>query len=102
MQRLPKWVIPSPMPSVLETESLTAIEMNARLYGAMQTLIDEHNKWVDQVNAQLAEHEAAEKKARKDFETEWTKTLFEYRCSIDQHLAAMKNEIIAEIQGGSA
>lgn len=95
MQRLPKWVIPFPMPSALDTESLTAVEMNARLYGAMQALIDEHNKWVDQVNEQLAQHEAAEKQAREEFETKWTKTLFEYRCSIDQLLADFKAELEA-------
>ena len=98
MQRLPKWVIPFQMPSVLDTESLTAIEMNARLYGAMQTLIDEHNKWVDEVNKQLDEFSKNEEQKRKDFEENWTKILFEYRQSLDQLLSDFK----AEITGGSA
>lgn len=50
MQRLPHWVIPDNFPLKFDCESSTAIEQTARLYGAIQTLIDEHNAFIKTVN----------------------------------------------------
>jgi len=98
MQQLPKWTFPFALPSALDTESLTPIEMNARMYGAMKALIDEHNKWVDEVNKQLAEFTKAEEQKRKDYEENLAKLYFDYRCRIEKLLSDFK----AEITGGSA
>ena len=53
MNRLPKWVIPSKFPALFDLESATVIEQTAKLYGAMQTLIDEYNNFVEAVNANI-------------------------------------------------
>ena len=53
MELLPKWVLPPTMPSIYETESFTALEMVAKVYGAMNELITEYNKFVDSVNTQM-------------------------------------------------
>lgn len=98
MQRLPNWTFPFSLPSALDTESLTPIEMNARMYGAMKDLIDEHNKWVNDVNRQLAEFEKAEEQKRNDYEEKLAKLYFDYRCSIEKMLSDFK----AEITGGGA
>lgn len=47
---LPKWVLNSNNPAFYDTESATAIEMVAKLYGSMNTLIDDYNKFVDNTN----------------------------------------------------
>lgn len=47
MVQLPRWVLTNPIPAVLDTESVTAIEMVAKLYGAMQGLIDEYNAFAE-------------------------------------------------------
>lgn len=57
MERLPHWRITDRYPAFLDTESATAIEQTAKVYGAMQTMIDEFNKFVDNVNASMEEFE---------------------------------------------
>ena len=57
MQMLPKWVLPPSLPAVYDFESATALEMTAKIYGAMRTLIEEYNKFADTVNANIKEHQ---------------------------------------------
>ena len=45
MELLPKIVMPGTKPSIYDTESATAIEMVAKLYGVMNELISETMKW---------------------------------------------------------
>ena len=65
MKRLPKWCITDKFPALYDTESATAIEQTAKLYGAISELIDEYNNWVDKINAQI---EAFENAMEKDYE----------------------------------
>lgn len=58
MNPLPKWVLPPTMPSIYESESFTALEMVAKVYGAMNELITEYNKFADSVNKQVEEFTA--------------------------------------------
>lgn len=53
MQLLPKWVLPPTMPSVYDSESFTALEMVAKVYGAMNELIAEYNTFADSVNKKI-------------------------------------------------
>lgn len=57
MRKLPHWVLTDKFPAFYDTESLTAVEQTARLYGAMQELIDEYNKFVDSLNSELENYE---------------------------------------------
>ena len=57
MIRLPKWVLTNPRPSIYDSESATAIEMTAKLYGAMSELVDEYNLFTDKVNAEIEKFE---------------------------------------------
>lgn len=57
MKRLPHWAIPNKFPAVLEFESATVLEQTGRLYAAMQELIDEYNKYVDDLNAAIEDFE---------------------------------------------
>lgn len=73
MQRLPKWMICDKFPAMYDLESATAIEQTAKVYGAMQTLIDEYNKFAERVN-----------KIIDDFETYATKENEEFRVALRQ------------------
>ena len=55
MKLLPKWVLTDKWPAVYDTESATAIEMTAKLYAAMQDLINEYNRYADDVNKIITE-----------------------------------------------
>lgn len=58
MQLLPLWVLPHTMPSVYERDSFTAIEMVAKVYGAMNELIKEYNQFAETANKRMADFEA--------------------------------------------
>ena len=86
MNQLPKWVLANPFPAIHDFESLTVIDQTARLYGAMQSLIDEYNAFAEEANKQLASFTDDEAEARKEFELQITKVMNEYTCSMNQYL----------------
>lgn len=53
IRKLPHWVITNRKPAFYDSESATAIEQTARLYGKMQELIDEYNSFVDTINKEI-------------------------------------------------
>lgn len=50
---LPRWVLPPTLPSIYESESATALEMVAKIYGAMSEMIADYNSFVDEINAEI-------------------------------------------------
>ncbi len=54
---LPHWAIINGFPSFYDTESLTAIEQTARLYGKVKELIETYNRYVTEMNGELTELE---------------------------------------------
>ncbi len=68
---LPKWVLVNKFPAFYDTESLTAVEQTARLYGKMNELIESYNKYVEEIN-----------KAISDLETEKNNDVKEFICRI--------------------
>lgn len=65
INNLPKWCFTDLHPAVHDHESLTAIEMVSRLYGKMQELVTEYNKFNADI---LKEIEAYESGLNDDFE----------------------------------
>ena len=57
MNRLPHWVLTSKRPAFYDSESGSSIEQTAKVYGAMNELIDEYNKFVDNVNKNIDDFE---------------------------------------------
>lgn len=91
MEKLPHWRITDKFPAVYDLESATAIEMTAKLYGAMNTLIDEYNKFVDNVNANI---EAFENDTKEHFN--------EFAISLSQEFQTFINVIDLKIAGQDA
>ena len=50
MRKLPHWCLTDKFPGFYDTESGTAIEQTAKVYKAMNELIEEYNLWIDKVN----------------------------------------------------
>ena len=66
MERLPKWCITDRFPALYDVESATTIEQTAKIYGAMNELVDEYNKHAETINNEL---EKFENGLIADFET---------------------------------
>ena len=80
MNLLPEWVLPPTLPAVYDCESSTALEMVSKLYGAVNELITEYNKTVEQLNGFQEE----EKAAREEFELKITKVIRQFICDIER------------------
>ena len=72
MKQLPAWVLTNPLPAVHDLESHTSVEMVARLYAAMQSLINEVNEHIAQVNKTVGENDTELKNALQEFEHKFT------------------------------
>lgn len=72
MKQLPVWVLTNPLPAVHDLESRTSVEMVARLYAAMQSLIKEVNEHIAQVNKTVGENDTELKTALGQFEHKFT------------------------------
>ena len=57
INNLPIWKIPDTHPCVYDSESATAIEMVAKIYGKMKELVENYNKYVNDLNKSVAEFE---------------------------------------------
>lgn len=102
MQRLPIWVLNHRFPSVYDSESKTAIEQTARVYGAMQDLIDEYNKFAETTNKALEMFETDMVDSNSKFKKEICSIVENYITSIDAKLSSFDrkiNEAIADIEG---
>ena len=87
MNLLPKWVLPPTLPSVYDCESFTALEMVSKLYGAVNELITEYNKTVEQLNGFQEE----EKAAREDFELKLTKVVKQFICETERKFTDLES-----------
>lgn len=67
MLQLPIWNFTNIIPSFNDLESGTAIEMTAKVYGAMRDLIDEYNKFVENTNKEISEFETSSTKNYEEF-----------------------------------
>lgn len=68
MRLLPLWVATAKLPAFYDVESTTAIQQTAKLYGAMQEMITELNKYMEEVSATLTENEEEQKQIMKCFQ----------------------------------
>lgn len=87
---LPRWMIPSSLPSVYEGESATAIEMVSKIYGAMRTMIEDYNKFVEDINKEIAKFTGSSAAENEEFKKSVEKRL---RCKfedLDAHLSKIQ------------
>lgn len=57
IRKLPHWVLTNRNPAFYDMESVTAIEMVAKLYGKMEEMINDYNTFVDNVNQEIENFE---------------------------------------------
>lgn len=100
MERLPFWVLNHKFPSTFDSESKTVIEQTARVYGAMQTLIDEYNAFVQATNTSIEAFEKGVQDSICEFKTGITCLLENYIKSIDQKVNEAINNMA--ISSGSS
>lgn len=92
---LPKWALTNKLPAYYDWESLTAVDQTARLYGTIQGLIDDYNKFADEINKAYEELETGINSDQECFENKINKIVHDYIITIDSKIAH-QDRVIAE------
>lgn len=98
MNKLPLWVLTNKYPSVFDSESKTAIEQTARVYGAMNDLIEEHNKYIEILNSNIAKFEAGIITSNDCFRNNIKKIMNEYISSVDKKISSLESYLKLNIK----
>lgn len=83
---LPKWVLPGTRPSVYDTESGTALEMVAKVYGAMKQLQMDYNAFADEINKTISDFINDTKADYECFKNKINKIMHDYIRMIDDKI----------------
>lgn len=83
MRLLPHWVLTDIRPAFFDSDSGSAIEQTARVYGAMQELIKEYNDFVDKANKTIEEYGITSETEIKRFEECITKMFATHREAVE-------------------
>lgn len=93
MKNLPNWVLTNKFPAFYDTESGSAIEQTAKVYGAMQELIKEHNEFIANITNSINDFKGTTEKEIDEFKTCITNTLENYIKMLDVKIEKMDKHI---------
>lgn len=107
--QLPNWCLTNEQPSFYDTESATAIEMVAKLYGKMQELISDYNKNFEEFTSTFEEFKKGVNDNFELFSTELRQEFQDFidvvelkikdqDAKIDDAVDYMKNKIVSTTQ----
>lgn len=92
IQLLPHWRITETRSKIYDLESATSIEQTAKLYGKMQELIEDYNKFVDELNTKITEHYESVKDDHEAFESSMRQEFQDFIDTINLRYMNMENE----------
>jgi phage shock protein A len=98
VNKLPNWILTHRFPSVYDSESKTAIEQTARVYGAMNDLIEEYNKYVESLNKEIALFETGVVSTQECFRNNITKVMNEFIESVDKKIILLESHLKTNIR----
>lgn len=98
MNKLPLWAPTTGRPAFYDSESATAIEMVAKLYGAMQSLIDEYNNTIEELNKQFTDLEGDTREDLKRFKEEYIRIMNNFNTRLNTVYEQQQKEIQNAIQ----
>lgn len=80
---LPKWVLTGTNPAFYDMDSKTAVEQTARVYGKMSELVEDYNKFADELNLEVTNLVNGTTKDMETFITNLNKITHDYIEMLD-------------------
>lgn len=93
MKLLPKWALTNLSPAFYDCESGSAIQQTAKVYGAMNELIEEYNNFVDEINKNITDFENGVISSNDEFKTCITNLIENYIKTIDLKIQMQDQDI---------
>lgn len=93
LKPLPHWALTDLHPAFYDVESVTAIEMVAKLYGKIEQLICDYNMYIDQLNKYVEEFEFGIINDFDEFKCCINKTIRDFIDSIDMKIDLQDEKI---------
>ena len=90
---LPGWIMTGTRPSVYDSESATALEQTAKVYGAMNELIDDYNKLVEELNTKIDGFIESTNKDQEEFKASIDKIVHDYIKMLDEKVKLQDSKI---------
>lgn len=94
---LPHWHLTNPQPAFYDLESATAVDMVAKIYGAMRELQSDYNTYVDEINKTIKEFVYSSEKNQECFMNKISKIVHDYIKMLDDKIKSqdlvIKNSI---------
>ncbi len=87
---LPKWNLHGNRPTFYDTDSVTMLELAAKLHGAMNELITEYNQFVENTNATIQNFIDSTNQDQETFETALRQEFQDFIDIVDLKLKAME------------
>ncbi len=83
---LPKWILTDIHPGFYDSENGTILEQTAHIYGKMNELIEEYNKFADDINISITNYVESDKKDNEEFKTCLISLVNNYIKTIDMKI----------------
>ena len=104
MYKLPHWVLPDKFPAFYESESATVLEMTAKLYKSMSDLVDEYNKFADDVNKDIEMFMSSTTQNLENFKSALQEEFQDFINDVENRIGEprftrLENELKAKIDG---
>ena len=90
---LPYWNLTDIKPAFHDVESLTAVQMIARIYPKIQEIVTDYNKFVTETNKVIEEYTSSIKCSQDEFECRITKVIHDYIDFMDTKYAEQDKEV---------
>lgn len=98
MINLPEWKLTSKYPAFYDTESGTAIEQTAKVYGAMRELIDEYNAFVESITTRINEFEASLSAKEDEFEVGIRQEFQDFIDVVETKIGSIEALVAGEVE----
>lgn len=95
MNKLPLWRYPGTAPAFHDVESATALEAGAKVYGAMNKLIEEYNSLATELNKEIENFTGGTAQEIQNFKETVDRRLCEKFNDLNARMGEIKAELLA-------
>ena len=91
--KLPPWSIPNTFPAFFDHESATSIEMTAKLYNAMQELIEEYASFSKRIEESFTQFSDGNNKELEEFKVGLRQEFQDFIDIVDLKIKGFENDV---------